>query len=160
VSTQGYAAVGQKVDGALHNGGNRSITSNDFTQLISDGYGAWITNNGRAELVSVFTYYANVGYLATNGGIIRATNGNNSYGNFGSVADGRDNTEVPISGSLNNRYQEASIIGNIVDSSGGILFLEFNNAGQNYTNATLSLVGSGGDGALDPAFGQIIAQFK
>ena len=147
VSTQGYAAVGQKVDGALHNGGNKSITSNDFTQLISDGYGAWITNNGRAELVSVFTYYANVGYLATNGGIIRATNGNNSYGNFGAVADGRDNTEVPISGSLNNRYQEASIIGNIVDSSGGILFLEFNNAGQNYTSATLSLIGSGANAA-------------
>jgi hypothetical protein len=143
VTTQGYAAVGQKIDGALHNGGNKSITSNDFTQLISDGYGAWVTNNGRAELVSVFTYYANVGYLATNGGIIRATNGNNSYGNFGSVADGRDNTETPISGTLNNRLNEATIAGNIVSPTGAILLLEFNNAGQSYTNAALTLIGSG-----------------
>ena len=49
--------------------------SNDFTQVISDGIGAPNSNNGRAELVSVFTYYAQVGYLAENGGIIRATNG-------------------------------------------------------------------------------------
>jgi hypothetical protein len=143
VTTLGYAAVGQKIDGALHNGGNRSIVSNDFTQVISDGYGAWVTNNGRAELVSVFSYYANVGYLATNGGIIRATNGNNSYGNFGAVADGRDNTEIPITGNVDNRLNEATIAGTIVSSTGAILLLEYNNAGQGYTNAALTLVGSG-----------------
>jgi hypothetical protein len=90
-----HSSVGQKIDGALHNGGNDSIVSNDFTQVLSDGIGAWITNNGRAELVSVFTYYNHIAYLAENGGRIRATNGNNSYGDFGSVAEGFDSTESP-----------------------------------------------------------------
>ena len=83
VTNIGTGCVGQKIDGALHNGGNRSIVSNDFTQVLSDGIGAWVLNNGRAELVSVFSYYAHIGYLAEDGGIIRATNGNCSYGTFG-----------------------------------------------------------------------------
>jgi hypothetical protein len=45
VTTIGTGCVGQKIDGALHNGGNKSIVSNDFTQVISDGVGAWVTNN-------------------------------------------------------------------------------------------------------------------
>ena len=108
VTTIGTGVVGQKIDGSIHNGGNRSIVSNDFTQVISDGIGAYVLNQGRAELVSVFTYYFHVGYLAENGGIIRSTNGNNSYGIFGAIADGVDNTEIPKSTVVNNRNQEAT----------------------------------------------------
>lgn len=144
VSTFGYAAVGQKIDGSLHNGGNKSIVSNDFTQIISDGIGAWVLNDGRAELVSVFTYYSQVGYLAEDGGKIRATNGNNSYGVFGSVAVGNDPLETPRSATINNRNQEATVIdafaGEVNDE---ILIMEFENAGQNYTEATYSIIGSG-----------------
>jgi hypothetical protein len=109
VATFGTAAIGQKIDGALHNGGNDSIVSNDFTQVISDGIGAWITNNGRAELVSVFSYYAHIGYLAENGGRIRGTNGNNSYGDFGSVAEGFDANETPIVCVVDNRAFNATV---------------------------------------------------
>ena len=144
VTTFGYAAIGQKIDGALHNGGNRSIVSNDFTQVISDGIGAWVLNNGRAELVSVFTYYSQVGYLAEDGGIIRATNGNNSYGTFGAIAVGVDPTETPATGTVNNRNNFASIAsafaGEINDE---ILMLEFNHAGQNFTSASYTFVGAG-----------------
>ena len=105
VTTFGYAATGQKIDGALHNGGNDSIVSNDFTQVISDGIGAHILNNGRAELVSVFTYYAHIGYLAESGGRIRATNGNNSYGTFGSVAEGVDPDETAVTAIVDNKFQ-------------------------------------------------------
>ena len=144
VTVLGYGAIGQKVDGSLHNGGNKSITSNDFTQVISDGIGAYVLNNGRAELVSVFTYYATVGYLAENGGIIRATNGNCSYGRFGAIADGVDPSEVPKSAVVNNRNQEASVAaafsGEFVDE---IQILEWTNAGQEYTQAEASFVGSG-----------------
>ena len=96
VSTFGTACIGMKVDGALHDAGNDSIVANDFTQILSDGIGAWITNLGRAELVSVFTYYNHIGYLAENGGKIRATNGNNSYGDFGTVAEGQDLSLIHI----------------------------------------------------------------
>jgi hypothetical protein len=144
VTTIGTGVIGQKVDGSLHNGGNKSITSNDFTQVLSDGVGAWILNGGRAELVSVFTYYCHVGYLASNGGIIRATNGNCSYGKFGAIADGIDDTETPQISKTNNRTQEASVVsafsGEFVDE---IQILEWNNAGEHYTTATGSITGAG-----------------
>ena len=144
VTTFGTGAVGQKIDGLLHNGGNRSIVSNDFTQVISDGIGAWVQNGGRAELVSVFTYYAHVGMFAKNGGIIRATNGNSSYGDFGAVADGIDPDETPRFGKLNTRTEQAVVsaafAGEILDF---ILGLEFRNAGQNYTQASYQFVSSG-----------------
>jgi len=143
VCTFGYAAVGQKVDGDLHNGGNRSITSNDFTQIISDGIGAWITNNARAELVSVFTYYSHVGYLAENGGRIRGTNGNNSYGDFGSVAEGYDETETPITAVVNNKNYIASVGSTLTDGINQLWQIEYANAGQDYTYATWSFGGAG-----------------
>ena len=142
VTTFGIGATGQKIDGVLHAGGNDSIVSNDFTQVISDGIGAWVTNLGRAELVSVFSYYAHIGYLAENGGKIRATNGNNSYGDFGSVSEGVDPTENPIVGKINNRANQASIA-NIITNSTNILLLEYENAGLDYSTATYTISGAG-----------------
>ena len=144
VSTFGENCIGQKIDGSLHAGGNKSFTSNDFTQLISDGIGAWVLNNGRAELVSVFTYYSQVGYLAESGGIIRGTNGNCSYGFIGALADGTDPSETPIQATVNTRLEQAIVssafAGEVNDE---ILALEFKNAGQNYSSANYTFVGSG-----------------
>ena len=50
----------------------------------------------------MFTYYAHIGYSAENGGILRATNGNNSYGDFGTVAEGFDANETQVA-TVNNR---------------------------------------------------------
>ena len=147
VTTFGIGAVGQKIDGSLHNGGNDSIVSNDFTQVISDGIGAWITNLGRAELVSVFSYYAHIGYLAENGGQIRATNGNCSYGDFGAVSEGVDITETEILGEINNRGNDANVA-NVITDSDKILISEYANAGQNYTNATFTVSGGGSSADL------------
>ena len=144
VTTIGTGAVGQKVDGALHNGGNKSIVSNDFTQVISDGIGAWMLNGGRGELVSVFSYYAHIGMFSQNGGIIRATNGNSSYGDFGAIADGIDPTETVRYGSVNTQTEQAVVAaayaGEILDF---ILGLEFSNCGQNYTTASYAITSSG-----------------
>lgn len=144
VTTFGTAAIGLKVDGDLHAGGNDSIVANDFTQVISDGIGAWVTNLGRAELVSVFSYYAHIGYLAENGGKIRATNGNSSYGTFGCVAEGVDATETPITATVNNRYFDAEI-GNVFTNGNQILRLEYKNAGTAYTteNNDFTFTGNG-----------------
>ena len=139
----GYGAIGQKIDGALHNGGNDSMVSNDFTQLISDGIGAWVTNNGRAELVSVFTYYSHVGYLAENGGRIRATNGNNSYGTFGSVAEGTDPEETPVTGVVDNKFQYNATIAIVNTDADELLNVEFNHAGNEYTEAEIEFFGPG-----------------
>jgi hypothetical protein len=143
VATFGYAAIGQKIDGALHNGGNDSIVSNDFTQIISDGIGAWVTNNGRAELVSVFTYYAHIGYLSENGGRIRGTNGNNSYGDFGSVAEGFDATETPIYCEVDNTAYRATVGSVITDGVDKIWQFEYDNAGTDYTELSWTVSGGG-----------------
>jgi hypothetical protein len=142
--TFGYGCTGQRIDGSLHNGGNKSIVSNDFTQIISDGIGAHVLNNGRAELVSIFTYYAQVGYLAETGGVIRATNGNCSYGSFGAIASGNDPTETPKYGLVNNRTEHAQVAdafaGEVNDE---ILILQYENAGIGYTQANATFIGSG-----------------
>jgi hypothetical protein len=145
VTTFGNAATGQKIDGALHNGGNDSFVSNDFTQVISDGIGAHILNNGRAELVSVFTYYSHVGYLAESGGRIRATNGNNSYGTFGSVAEGVDPDETPVTAIVDNRLQYNATISEVNVDNDQLLTMEFGHAGNDYTEATFEIFGPGSD---------------
>jgi hypothetical protein len=148
LTTFGNAAIGQKIDGALHNGGNDSIVSNDFTQVISDGIGAWVANNGRAELVSVFTYYSHIGYLSTEGGRIRGTNGNNSYGEFGSVAEGFDETETPNTAVVDNTQFRATI-GSVFTGNGSLLNFEFDNAGKDYTEVDYVITGGGINAAIE-----------
>ena len=133
VTTLGTGCIGMKIDGALHNSGNKSIVANDFTQVLSDGIGVWVTNNARSELVSVFTYYNHIGYLSENGGKIRATNGNNSYGDYGSVSEFIDSTETPITATVNNRSLQAQV-GNTFTSGNSIYRLEYSNAGNAYPN--------------------------
>jgi hypothetical protein len=139
VTTFGTGCVGLKVDGDLHNGGNDSIVANDFTQILSDGIGCWVTNLGRVELVSVFSYYGHIGYLAENGGKIRATNGNSSYGSFGTVAEGVDSTEIPVTAAVNNKSVEA-VIARVFTTGSQILAFEYLNAGVEYTESTSALL--------------------
>jgi len=150
VTTFGTGCVGIKVDGAIHDGGNDSIVANDFTQVLSDGIGAWVTNLGRAELVSIFSYYGHIGYLAEEGGKIRGTNGNCSYGDFGAVSEGVDETEVPITGTIDNRKLEAQI-GYVLTDGNEVLHVEYTNAGQDYTTATYGISGAGFGAAVDSA---------
>ena len=142
VTTFGTGCVGMKIDGSLHNSGNRSIVANDFTQVLDDGIGYWATENARSELVSVFTYFCYIGYLAENGGILRATNGNNSYGTYGSRAEGVDPSETPKQAFINNRDNDAQI--EVLHNNGSNLIAAgYSNAGQNYSSATITVDGSG-----------------
>jgi len=151
VTTFGTACVGLKIDGSLHNGGNKSIVANDFTQVLDDGIGVWANNDGLSELVSVFTYFCHIGYLCTDGGKLRATNGNNSYGTYGSVAEGSKQNEDIITAVVNNRNNEAQV--GIVHNNGNeILAVGYSHGGQNYTSATMTFVGSGIDAAATMNF--------
>lgn len=143
-TTFGTGCIGQKIDGSLHNGGNRSFVSNDYTQVIDNGIGAWVLNKGRAELISIFTYYCHVGYLAEAGGTIRSANGNNSYGSFGSVSNGNDPAEIPLYGTVNNRTQQA-IVASVFsgEANDEVIALEWTNAGSRYTTASYEIVGAG-----------------
>jgi len=92
--------TGMLIDGALHNGGYKSAVANDWTQINSDGIGIHVKSDARVELVSVFTYYCDIGYLAESGGKIRAVVGNNSYGEYGAVARGFSQSEAPLDARL------------------------------------------------------------
>jgi hypothetical protein len=91
-------AVGIKIDGLLHTNAasNKSILGTHFTQINSDGIGIWCHGNGRAEMVSVFTYFCSKSYFASEGGFIRSLNGSSCYGDQGAVADGTLTAETPV----------------------------------------------------------------
>ena len=156
VTTFGTGCIGLKIDGDLHAGGNDSIVANDFTQVLSDGIGVWCTNLGRTELVSVFSYYGHIGYLAENGGKIRATNGNSSYGTFGCVAEGVDATETPIIAFADNKDKQAQV-GRVITDASRVISLEYINAGRDYDtnggNAVIAITGDGfGLGTVTPTY--------
>ena len=93
-------SAGGNIDTVLQGAGNKSMLANDFTQINDLGYGVVANNNALSELVSVFTYYCHMGYYSLKGSQIRSLTGNNSYGDFGLVAEGSDYDEKAILGSL------------------------------------------------------------
>ena len=95
-STGGVGAI---VDGSVVAAGTAgSMVFHTFTQVHDGGIGFWVKDNGLSEIVSCFTYYNDYGYATTGGGKIRALNGNNSYGTYGSISAGFDTSEKPADG--------------------------------------------------------------
>jgi hypothetical protein len=142
VTNFGTGCTGLKIDGSLHNGGNKSIVCNDFTQILSDGIGIWTTGSGAlCEAVSVFSYYGYAGYFAEDGGRIRATNGNTSYGTYGVIAEGFDPTEIPLSATVDNQSQQVqATVQNAFGDIQDILSMQYSNAGSNYVETTTNLL--------------------
>lgn len=142
VTAFGTGCTGLKIDGDLHNGGNKSIVCNDYTHIIGDGIGIWCTGTGGlCEAVSVFSYYGYAGYLSDAGGRIRATNGNSSYGTFGVIAEGYDLDEVATTGFVNNKYLQASATpGWVGGANNGVIKYTFRNAGQNYVTPVTNIL--------------------
>jgi hypothetical protein len=106
--------IGCLIDGGLNNDVNNagSMVFHTFTQIHSGGVGFWVRRNGKAEIVSCFTYYCDIGYASSGGGQIRSLNGNNSYGEYGTISTGNDSSEVTLNGSVrgfNLDYVETSI---------------------------------------------------
>jgi hypothetical protein len=147
VTNFGVGCIGLKIDSTLHNGGNRSIVCNDFTQIISDGIGIWCTGgDALCEAVSVFSYYNYAGYFSENGGRIRATNGNSSYGTFGVVAEGFDQLEVPALGQVNNKSTEATASAvSALGSNAEILKIQYTHSGEEYFESTTNLLAASND---------------
>lgn len=99
-SAIGAGLIGALVDGSVHGSGNRSMLFDSYTVISDGGVGYWIKDGGRSELVSCFTYYAYFGYATSGGGVMRALNGNNSYGTYGASSFGFSAAETAHTGSL------------------------------------------------------------
>jgi len=66
----------------------QSFVYDAFTQLNQGGIGVKVTNNGYAQLVSVFTIFCSVGVICDNGGIASITNSNCNFGDISLIAKG------------------------------------------------------------------------
>ena len=81
-------SIGMKIDGNHAIGPFKSFVTDSYTQYNQNGVGCSITNEGYAQIVSMFTINSAEGVFAGSGGQCDITNSNSSFGNFGLVADG------------------------------------------------------------------------
>ena len=81
-------SIGLKIDGSKAIGPLKSMVLDSYTQYNQGGIGCSITNEGYAQLVSMFTICNDVAVYCGSGGACDLTNSNSSFGNYGFVADG------------------------------------------------------------------------
>jgi hypothetical protein len=66
----------------------QSFVYDAYTQVNQGGVGVKVTNNGYAQLVSVFTIFCSIAVEVDNGGIASITNSNCNFGDLGLVSKG------------------------------------------------------------------------
>jgi hypothetical protein len=81
-------SIGLKIDGSKAIGPLKSMVLDSYTQYNQGGIGASITNEGYAQLVSMFTICDDIAIFCGSGSACDLTNSNSSFGTFGLVADG------------------------------------------------------------------------
>jgi hypothetical protein len=81
-------SIGLRIDGSHSIGPTKSMVLDSYTQYNQGGIGCSITNEGYAQLVSMFTICNDVAVYCGSGGACDLTNSNSSFGNYGFVADG------------------------------------------------------------------------
>jgi hypothetical protein len=81
-------SVGLMIDGSDCIGKLKSMVTDSFTQYNQGGIGVSITNEGYAQLVSLFTICNDISVYCGSGGACDLTNSNSSFGNYALVADG------------------------------------------------------------------------
>jgi len=81
-------SIGMKINGSHASGDTKSMVLDSYTQFNQGGIGVSITNEGYAQLVSLFTICCDTAVYCGSGGGCDLTNGNSSFGNYGLVADG------------------------------------------------------------------------
>lgn len=81
-------SVGMRIDGKYAIGPTKSMVVDSYTQYNQGGIGVSITNEGYAQLVSIFTICNDIAIFTGSGGACDLTNSNSSFGNYGLVADG------------------------------------------------------------------------
>ena len=80
-------SIGLKIDGSKAIGPLKSMVLDSYTQYNQGGIGASITNEGYAQLVSMFTICNDTAVYCGSGAACDLTNSNSSFGNYGLVAD-------------------------------------------------------------------------
>jgi len=81
-------SIGLKIDGKSAIGPLKSMVLDSYTQYNQGGIGVSITNQGYAQLVSLFTICNDIAVYCGSGSACDLTNSNSSFGNYALVADG------------------------------------------------------------------------
>jgi hypothetical protein len=81
-------SIGLKIDGSKIIGPLKSMVVDSYTQYNQGGIGVSITNEGYAQLVSLFTICNETAIYCGSGAACDLTNSNSSFGNYGLVSDG------------------------------------------------------------------------
>ena len=125
-------SIGMKINGdhadAAYSGTNdlgqdlKSMVCDSYTQYNEAGIGVSITNNGYAQLVSIFTIGCDVGISVSSGGQCDLTNSNSSFGNIGLKADGFGDIEFTgvTTGGATEAQVDTIVSIDTKDSSGSI----------------------------------------
>jgi len=80
-------SIGMKINGR-HAEGTKSMVVDSYTQYNQGGVGVSITNDGYAQLVSIFTICCDKAITCYSGGSCDLNNSNASFGNYGLIASG------------------------------------------------------------------------
>jgi len=80
-------SIGMRIDGLKAIGPLKSMVVDSYTQYNQGGIGVSITNEGYAQLVSIFTICNDTAIYCGSGAACDLTNSNSSFGNYGLVAD-------------------------------------------------------------------------
>ena len=81
-------SIGMKINGNDVIGPIKSMVLDSYTQYNENGIGCSISNEGYAQLVSMFTICPDTAVYVGSGGACVLTNSNSSFGNFGLISDG------------------------------------------------------------------------
>jgi hypothetical protein len=123
-------SIGMKIDGNDAFGPLKSMVVDSYTQYNQGGIGVSITNEGYAQLVSLFTICDDIAVFCGGGAACDLTNSNASFGNYALVADG-----------VGERQYTGIITGSTSQVNDFIFTLDistptFNVVNANYTNTT------------------------
>ena len=162
--------TGMRIDGSLAEE-LKSMVVDSYTQYNQGGVGIAITNNGYAQLVSVFTICCSEAITVHKGGQCSLTNSNSDFGTFGLVANGvsdlqfvgtaasatagTDNVTVAITTTTRPYEGQVVYFGELYQS---VNTITVTNGGSGYTTApTVSIAAPAGpSGITATAFASIL----
>jgi hypothetical protein len=145
-------SIGLKIDGNDAIGPTKSMVLDSYTQYNQGGIGVSITNEGYAQLVSLFTICDEIAVFCGSGAACDLTNSNSSFGNFGLVADGvgplkytgivtssaAENADTFV---LNLNVPTLNIVNALYDNTTGLLTAYTNSAHKFSVGMGISLSG-------------------
>ena len=113
-------STGMRIDGNHSIGPIKSMVLDSYTQYNQGGIGVSITNEGYAQLVSLFTICPDSAVFVGSGAACDLTNSNSSFGNYGLVADGigpRKYTGIISNSSVIIFHSESAYFGMLLKNS-------------------------------------------